>query len=133
MNKKHGLLFGFAVIAIAAVFTQTGCPTEADDDGGGGGSVSASTIKLAQAGANTFTVTLTGVKWLPQEDLTASDLGFDLSLLLECDGDVIAANADEAENPAIGGDPQIKCTVVRNSDTVVTVTMSQFASSGKFY
>jgi hypothetical protein len=36
MNKKHGLLFGFAVIAIAAIFTLTGCPTEADDDGGGG-------------------------------------------------------------------------------------------------
>jgi hypothetical protein len=35
MNKKHGLLFGFAVIALAAIFTFTGCPAE--DDGGGGG------------------------------------------------------------------------------------------------
>ena len=34
MKTKHGLLFGFAVIAIAAIFTLTGCPTE--DDGGGG-------------------------------------------------------------------------------------------------
>ena len=33
MKTKHGLLFGFAVIAIAAIFTLTGCPTE--DDGGG--------------------------------------------------------------------------------------------------
>jgi hypothetical protein len=35
MNKKHGFLFGIAVIAIAAIFTLTGCPTEAD----GGGSL----------------------------------------------------------------------------------------------
>jgi hypothetical protein len=32
MNKKHGFLFGFAVIAIAAMVTFTGCPTEAGDD-----------------------------------------------------------------------------------------------------
>jgi hypothetical protein len=37
MNKKHGLLFGFAVIAIAAMFTLAGCPTEDDGSGGGGG------------------------------------------------------------------------------------------------
>ena len=34
MKTKHGLLFGFAVIAIAAMFTLAGCPTE--DDGGDG-------------------------------------------------------------------------------------------------
>ena len=33
MNKKHGFLFGFAVIAIAAMVTFAGCKTE--DDGGG--------------------------------------------------------------------------------------------------
>jgi hypothetical protein len=37
MNKKHGLLFGFAVIAIAAMVSFTGCPTEDDGGGGGGG------------------------------------------------------------------------------------------------
>jgi hypothetical protein len=35
MKTKHGFLFGFAVIAIAAMFTLAGCPTE--DDGGGPG------------------------------------------------------------------------------------------------
>ena len=36
MKTKHGLLFGFAVIAIAAMFTLAGCKTE--DDGGSSGS-----------------------------------------------------------------------------------------------
>ena len=34
MKTKHGLLFGFAVIAIAAMVTFTGCPTDGGDDGG---------------------------------------------------------------------------------------------------
>jgi hypothetical protein len=34
MKTNHGLFFGFALIAIAAMFTFTGCPTE--DNGGGG-------------------------------------------------------------------------------------------------
>ena len=37
MNQKHGLLFGFAVIAIAAMFTFTGCPTDGNDNGDGSG------------------------------------------------------------------------------------------------
>jgi uncharacterized lipoprotein NlpE involved in copper resistance len=35
MKTKHGFLFGFAVITMAAIFTLTGCPTE--DNGGNGG------------------------------------------------------------------------------------------------
>jgi hypothetical protein len=34
MKTKYGLLFGFAVMLIAAIFFLTGCPTEAEDDGG---------------------------------------------------------------------------------------------------
>ena len=36
MKTKHGLLFGFAVIAIAAIVTFTGCKTDAEEGGGGG-------------------------------------------------------------------------------------------------
>ena len=36
MKTKHGLLFGFAVIAIAAMFTLAGCDDGSKDDGGGG-------------------------------------------------------------------------------------------------
>jgi hypothetical protein len=32
MNKKHGLLFGFAVIAIAAMVSFAGCSNSSDDD-----------------------------------------------------------------------------------------------------
>jgi hypothetical protein len=33
MKTKHGLFFGFAVIAIAAIFTFAGCSIDDDDDG----------------------------------------------------------------------------------------------------
>jgi hypothetical protein len=34
MKNKHGFLFGFAVIAMAAIFTLAGCDDGSDDDGG---------------------------------------------------------------------------------------------------
>jgi hypothetical protein len=37
MKKGHGFFIGFAVIAIAAMVTLAGCPTDGDGDGGGGG------------------------------------------------------------------------------------------------
>jgi hypothetical protein len=38
MKNKHGFLFGFAVIAMAAIFTFAGCEDDSGDGGGGGGS-----------------------------------------------------------------------------------------------
>jgi hypothetical protein len=77
MNKKHGLLFGFAVkaalcaAAIAAIFTLAGCPTDSDDSGNGngnGGGNPKGTIKLTQTddqkGENKFSVELTGLTWV---------------------------------------------------------------------
>jgi hypothetical protein len=46
MKTKHGLLFGFALIALAAIFTFAGCPTDDDDGGGGGGSSAAGTLTI---------------------------------------------------------------------------------------
>jgi hypothetical protein len=60
MNKKHGLLFGFAVIAIAAIFTLTGCPT----DGGGGGDGGKKTIALTKEGKNVLVFTLSQGEWV---------------------------------------------------------------------
>jgi hypothetical protein len=37
MNKKHGLLFGFALIVIAAMFTLAGCNPDGTDSTDGGG------------------------------------------------------------------------------------------------
>jgi hypothetical protein len=52
MNKKHGLLFGFAVIAIAAIFTLTGCPTDSDDTGGGNGNTpTVTSVTVTAAGS----------------------------------------------------------------------------------
>jgi ABC-type proline/glycine betaine transport system substrate-binding protein len=58
MNKKHSFLFGFTVIAIAAMVTFTGCPTEEDSDGGG----KTVTITLAKSGTG-FTLTIAGADW----------------------------------------------------------------------
>jgi hypothetical protein len=51
MKTKHGFLFGFAVIAIAAMFTLAGCPTEDNGDGGGGGVKGKLTITDIPTGA----------------------------------------------------------------------------------
>jgi hypothetical protein len=59
MKTKHGLLFGFALIALAAIFTFAGCPTE-DDDGGGGGGPKITISGTPQVG-QTLTATPTGV------------------------------------------------------------------------
>jgi hypothetical protein len=40
MNKKHGLLFGFAALFLAAMFSFTACSSGGDDDDGGGGGTS---------------------------------------------------------------------------------------------
>jgi hypothetical protein len=39
MKKRHGLLFSFAVLLTAAIFSFSlaGCKSEDDDNGGGGG------------------------------------------------------------------------------------------------
>ena len=70
MKTKHGLLFGFAVIAIAAMFTLAGCKTEDDggngngngngDGNGDGGGVTTSSFEGAwehSYNSNTLTVT----------------------------------------------------------------------------
>jgi hypothetical protein len=60
MKTKHGLLFGFAVIAIAAIFTLAGCPTE---DDGGGGDDGKKTIALTKEGENVLVLTLSQGEW----------------------------------------------------------------------
>jgi hypothetical protein len=127
MNKKHGLLFRFAVIAIAAMFTVTGC-SKGDDDSGGGG-VPTGTIKLTQSAeqktANKFTLTLTGLTWVKEES-------FDIYSFLDIDGDVTAGNVD-THNKKIGRTLDIRMTQERITDTVITVTMSQYNFVNDYY
>ena len=62
MNKKHGFLFGFAVIAIAAIFTLAGCDDgsgddpNGDDKGGGGKALSSIAIKVDSTHKTAFFV-----------------------------------------------------------------------------
>jgi hypothetical protein len=59
MKTKHVFLFGFAVIAIAAMFTLAGCPTEDNGGNGGGGK----TIALTKEGENVLVLTLSRGEW----------------------------------------------------------------------
>jgi hypothetical protein len=99
---------------------------EEDDDGGGGiGEIPSGTIKLADSGNNTFTLTLTGgLTW------KASDLS-NPSFFLEFDGDVTAA--DDGYNAPISTPVLIDYTTTRTSDTVLTVVMSQLWSNYRPY
>jgi hypothetical protein len=68
MKNKHGLLFGFAVIAMAAIFTLAGCEDDTTDvDTNTVGSVPSGTIKLVQSDeqkeVNKFDIVLTGLTW----------------------------------------------------------------------
>jgi hypothetical protein len=140
MNKKHGLFCGFAVIALAAIFTFAGCGDEGDPtspSGGIGGYTGPSgTIKMEETTTNEFTLTLTGLTWVDQAALDTNDDGYSigdyLSTYLALDGAVTATGADSA-NEAISSSHNIRYTVTRTSDTVVTVTMSKLGFSGGSY
>ena len=58
MKTKHGLLFGFAVIAIAAMFTLAGCDDPNNDSGGGDDGIPPAMIGIWTDG--TYTLTITG-------------------------------------------------------------------------
>jgi hypothetical protein len=134
MNKKHGLLFGFAVIAIAAMFTLTGCPTEADDTGGGngnGGGVPSGTIKLAKVDGvdHQFTVELTGFKWIGD---TEAEPGWPRTLngvagwLFKDSLTVSGAGTEDDFNPKIYSSAVcFDYKVVRDSDTKLTITLNR--------
>ena len=67
MKMKHGLLIGFAVIVMAAIFTLTGCPTDADDDNDNKVPSGSLGEILTITGAQVYTSSLsaTGVTYTP--------------------------------------------------------------------
>jgi hypothetical protein len=131
MKIKHGVFIGFAAIALAAIFTLTGCedPNNSTDDGTDNGTNSGNTyttlssgsITLAQKASNQFTLTLGGgLKW--------TDNFISLPNYIQIDGTVTAAGAS-GDDLAIGGVQDIDYNIVKTSDTILTVTMSQHHDS----
>jgi hypothetical protein len=103
-----------------------GCKTDSDDDDGGSGEEP--TVKLAQDGANKFTLTISGAVW----STTYSDFGFDITRALEFDGAVTATGAS-GNDKAISDPNEISFTADRTSDTVLTFTMDKLETGFDYF
>jgi hypothetical protein len=123
--SKKGFNKALEIIAIAAMISigLAGCGDDSDDSNDPGPSIPSGTVKLADTGDNTFTLTLTGLTW--KEDTTVS-FGGDYGSLspLALDGSVTAENTGIDSKPVeyIG---DIEYDTTRISDTVLKVTMSK--------
>jgi hypothetical protein len=70
MKTKHGILFGFAVLLVVAIFSLSSCGDGAGGGGGsggndadGGGDGGNPTFSLEKSGSNAVLVTLSEGKW----------------------------------------------------------------------
>jgi hypothetical protein len=119
MKKSKYFVAGMAALLLSFGLVLAGCE---DPNGSGTGdqkrTQKSGTIKLTDTGNNTFTITLTGFVF--KDDL---NYGYIVDAF-ELDGEVTAEGVDSV-NPKIYGLRDIKHTIVRTSDTVLTVTMSQ--------
>ncbi|GHV04299.1 hypothetical protein FACS189485_09380 [Spirochaetia bacterium] len=115
--KNFFKLFGLIAIVAIIGIGLAGCPTEEEDPDITG------TIKLTGTGTNSFTLTLEGgPKWIE-----GSFEDFEVSSYVELDGPVTDAEFAGDPIPAsIDDATDISYTVVRTSDTVLTVTMSKY-------
>ncbi|GHT74686.1 hypothetical protein FACS1894124_4930 [Spirochaetia bacterium] len=123
--SKLGFFKALGIIAIVAIIgiglagcnNDQGKPAEYTPPPSG-------TVKLTGTAVNTFTLTLTGLTW--GNDRIADMFRTNSRYILDLDGPV-TANGD----PAVVTNPgDLNYTVVRTSDTVVTVTISALADYG---
>ncbi|MDR0997788.1 MAG: hypothetical protein LBL70_01875 [Treponema sp.] len=116
--KKKLVLSAMLVALLALGLTVTGCPTEDDDDdgggGGGGGKGVNATISMADLGSNSFTLTLAGARWKPEDDIN-----FGLVL-----GNGYMNSADWGSGSYLGN-TLVNLTVTRTSDTVLTIDVQK--------
>jgi hypothetical protein len=137
MKKKYGVIFGFAALVIAAIFTLAGC---GDLNGGGGSESGAPTVTnvtvtpetstVAKGGTQTFTATVTGTN-SPAQTVTWEVTGSEEAGTSIDDGVLIVAMDESATSLTViatsTADPSKSgstTVTVSGTATVASVTVS---------
>jgi hypothetical protein len=122
--KTRRVLFGIAVMLIAAVFTLSfaGCDDGSTDDGGG--PIEATLSLAAGNAANTFTLTVTGCKWKANLAPTEIASGSMSDIITWTPGAHFEGNA------GLTGPNTVRWTLERTTDTVLTMTVVKLSIRG---
>jgi hypothetical protein len=123
MRRKSVFMAGMLALLLAFGLVLAGCSLDDDDgDGNKEPSPKSGTIKLTETETNVFTVTLTGFEFMAD---SADIIVNALTHHLEVDGEVTAEGTDSYNKAISYAENDITYSVVRTSDTVLTITMSQ--------
>jgi hypothetical protein len=119
--KKKLVLSAMLVSLLALGLSLPGCPTEDDDNDGGGGGGGGSkgvnaTIRMTDLGNNSFTLTLAGARWKPEDDINFGLVVGITSSYMNC--------AYWGSGSSLGY-TRVNQTVTRISDTELTIVMEK--------
>jgi hypothetical protein len=126
MRRKSVFMAGMLALLLAFGLVLAGCSLDGDDDNDGDKKPApkSGTIKLTETATNVFTITLTGFVFKADiEDIYVPSL----TQHLEVDGTVTAeaTGGNDNHRRIVNAGSEITFSVVRTSDTVLTITMSE--------